>query len=200
MGFSTTEKNTRQTHPYIHFIHDCLHTGWSFSARSSPFWQKQPQQLEFIDFKTARCDCGCQVGASASPAVSLQTMPRMRPVSHPVKLNQQSRPWVGAYRQLDGGLAQQARTWAEAHSELQRIEVGPDEAEMDMMPNYTNIHTKVLYNMKWQLPHKEFPGKKGIKWLSLLSAVIIISRFYLSNSISINEGHIQNVVARQWHN
>lgn len=37
---------------------------------------------------------------------------------------------------------------AEAHSELQRIEVGSDEAEMDMMPNYTNIHTKVLYNMK----------------------------------------------------
>lgn len=62
-------------------------------------------------------------------------------------------------------------TAAEAHSELQRIEVGPDEAEMDMMPNYTNIHTNVLYNMKWQLPHKEFPGKKGIKWLSLLSAV-----------------------------
>lgn len=153
MGFSTTEKNTRQTHPYIHFIHDCLHTSWSFSARSSPFWQKQPQQLEFIDFKTARCDCGCHVGASASPAVSLQTMPRMRPVSHPVKLNQHS------------------STAAEAHSELQRIEVGPDEAEMDMMPNYSNIHTKVLYNMKWQLPHKEFPGKKGIKWLSLLSAV-----------------------------
>lgn len=39
-------------------------------------------------------------------------------------------------------------TAAEAHSELQRIEVGPDEAEMDMMPNYSNIHTKVLYNMK----------------------------------------------------